>query len=73
MTDFMTTEFYAHGRKTQFKSRTRDKGFAQELAQFVEAIEQGRPSVMRFEEIYAVTRACLLAVESVRSGALYDV
>ena len=73
MTDFMTSEFYAHDRKTQFKSGKRDKGFAQELTQFVEAIELGRPPVMRFEEIYAVTRACLLAVESLRSGAVYDV
>lgn len=73
MTDFLTSEFYAHGKKTQFKSGKRDKGFAQELTQFVEAIEQGRPPVMRFEEIYAVTRTCLLAVESLRSGALYDV
>ena len=73
MTDFVTSEFYAQGRKTQFTSGKRDKGFAQELTQFVEAIEQGRPPSMRFEEIYAVTRTCLLAVESLRTGALYDV
>ena len=72
MNDFMISEFYAHGRKTQFNSGKRDKGFAQELTQFIEAIEQGRSPVMRFEEIYAVTRTCLLAVESLRSRALYD-
>lgn len=73
MTDFMTSEFYAHGRKIRFKSGKCDKGFSQELAQFVEVIAHGGPPLNRFAEIYAVTRACLFAVEGLRFGAVYDV
>jgi hypothetical protein len=37
----------------------------------VQAVEKGLPPVMPFEEIEAVTRACLLAAQSLQSGAVY--
>lgn len=71
MDDFMETQMYAGSRKQVFKTAKREKGFLEEMAQFVSAIEQGLPPVIPFEEIEAVTRACLLAVQSLRSGAAY--
>jgi predicted dehydrogenase len=73
MDDFLVSEFYARGEKTRFSSGKRDKGFHQEVSGFVDAIEKGLPSPIRFEELYAVTRACFLAVRSLQSGAVYDV
>lgn len=73
MDDFVLSEFYALGRKTRFDSGKRDKGFHQELARFVEAVEKGLPSVISFQELYAVTRGCLLAVKSLQSGAVYEI
>lgn len=43
------------------------------MTQLVKAIKQAQPSVTSFEEIYVATRAWVLAIESLRSGALYDV
>ncbi|ULA68964.1 MAG: Oxidoreductase [Nitrospira sp.] len=71
MDDFMETQMYAGSRKQVFKTSKREKGFPEEMAQFVRAIEQGLPPVIPFAEIEAVTRACLLAVQSLRSGAAY--
>ena len=71
MSDFMETRTYHNGKSALFKTAKRDKGFAQEMAQFVQAIEQGLPPVIPFEQIDAVTRACLLAVRSLSSGVAY--
>ncbi len=71
MDDFMETRTYKDGKTTLFKTAKRDKGFAQEMAQFVQAIEQGLPPVIPFEQIDAVTCACLLAVRSLSSGVAY--
>lgn len=73
MDDFHLSEFYAKSEKTRFSSGKRDKGFQQEVTSFVEAIERGLPPPIRFEELYAVTRACFLAVLSLQSGAVYEI
>jgi predicted dehydrogenase len=71
MDDFMETQMYAGSRKQVFKTGKREKGFPEEMAQFMRAVEQGLPPVIPFDQIEAVTRACFLAVESLRSGAVY--
>lgn len=73
MDDFVQSEFYVHGKKTSFHSGKRDKGFQQELACFVEAVEKGLPAVIGFHELSAVTRGCLLAVKSLQSGSAYEI
>ena len=73
MQDFMETQMYADGRTNQFKTAKREKGFQEEMTRFVQAVEQGLPPVMPFEEIEAVTRACLLAVQSLQTGSVYNV
>jgi predicted dehydrogenase len=72
MHDFRETRLYADGRTTQFKTSKREKGFAQEMARFVQAVEAGLPPVMPFEDIESATRACLLAVQSLQSGSVYS-
>jgi predicted dehydrogenase/threonine dehydrogenase-like Zn-dependent dehydrogenase len=71
--DFAVTEFYAQGKKTTYKTSVRDKGFEQEMRRFTESVAQGAEPAMRFDEIYAVTRACLLAAGGLKTGAVYDV
>ena len=71
--DFTVTEFYAKGKKTTYKTSVRDKGFEQEIRRFTESVVRGADPAMRFDEIYAVTRACLLAAGGLKTGAVYDV
>ena len=71
--DFTVTEFFAQGKKSKYKTNVRDKGFEQEMRMFIASVAQGTEPVMRFDEIYAVTRACLLAAGGLKTGAVYDV
>jgi predicted dehydrogenase len=71
--DFAVTEFYSKGKRTQYKTGVRDKGFEQEMRRFIESVGRGAEPAIRFDEIYAVTRACLLATAGLKTGALYDV
>lgn len=71
MSDFMETQMYEAGKSHVFKTAKREKGFPEEMTHFVRAVEEGLPPVIPFDQIEAVTRACLLAVQSLRSGAAY--
>jgi predicted dehydrogenase len=73
MDDFTVTEFYADGRKTAFKSGRQDKGFRAEMTRWAQSVVRGEAPVMSFGQIQAVTRACILAVRSLRTGQVYDV
>jgi predicted dehydrogenase len=71
--DFTVTEFYAQGKRSKYKTNVRDKGFEQEMRMFTASVAQGTEPAMRFDEIYAATRACLLAAGGLKTGAAYDV
>jgi predicted dehydrogenase len=73
MDDFQVSEFFAGGERTTFRSGMRDKGFDEEMARFVRTVARGDAPVVSFAEITAVTRACLLAVQSLRTGKVYPV
>ncbi|HTN42236.1 MAG TPA: bi-domain-containing oxidoreductase [Nitrospiria bacterium] len=73
MDDFMRSDFYADGKKTSFKSGGQDKGFHAEMIRWVQSVVRGEAPVMSFGQIQAVTRACFLAVRSLRTGQVYDV
>ena len=73
MDDFEETHLYTGSQREVFKTPKRDKGFKAEIAHFVQVVEQGSPSVMSFDDMVAVTRACLLAVRSLQSGSAHDV
>lgn len=70
MNDFIETITYEGTKSHVFKTAKREKGFAEELTQFARAIDQGLPPVVPFDHLEAVTRTCLLAVQSLRSGSL---
>lgn len=72
MDDFLETQMYEGRQNHVFKTAKREKGFPEEMTQFVQAIEQGLPPVITFDQIEAVTRTCLLAVQSLRSGSAYQ-
>jgi len=72
MQDFIETHVYEGSRRRSMKTSMRDKGFADEMARFVQAVETGGPPPIPFEQIEAVTRACLLAVRSLQTGATYS-
>lgn len=69
--DYLVTELHAGGKVRRIKSGKRDKGFAAEMAAFCDEIAQGAPASMRFEEIEAVSRICLLAARSLQTGETY--
>ena len=72
MDDFLETHLFADGKHDVFKTAKRERGFREEMASFVQAVEKGLPPVMAFEEIESVTLTCLLAVRSLQSGSVYD-
>jgi len=71
--DFRISEYFAHGKRKQFKTGKTDKGFQSEMDRFVRSIVSGEAPPIPVEEMAAVTRACLLAVKSQKTGELYDV
>jgi hypothetical protein len=73
MDDFEVTEFYAKGQRGTYRSGKRDKGFQEEMNHLVTSLTRGNGAAMPFHEIEAVTRACLLAVKSLRTGRPYDI
>jgi predicted dehydrogenase len=71
--DFSTTEMFAERRRRTFRSGKRDKGFAQEMAEFCRGIVADAPPAMSFGEIEAVSRACILAARSLQTGDEYAI
>jgi predicted dehydrogenase len=71
--DFAVTHGYRDGRRIALASGARDKGFDGELSRFVGVLSHGGPAPLAFAEIESVTRTCLLAVESLRTGEVYPV
>jgi predicted dehydrogenase len=69
--DFVKTTCYRGGRRQLHKTRKRDKGFAQEMACFFDAVMGKGGQVPAFDDIYTVTRAALLADRSLRTGQRY--
>jgi predicted dehydrogenase len=73
MDDFEITEFYAKGQRGTYRSGKRDKGFQEEMSHLVTSLTRGNGPAMPFHEIAAVTRACLLAAKSLRTGRSYEI
>jgi predicted dehydrogenase/threonine dehydrogenase-like Zn-dependent dehydrogenase len=57
----------------KLKLRRMDKGHREEYGRFIQAVEQGGPPVIPFDEIENVMRATFAAVESSRTGQPVDV
>jgi len=70
--DFREVVMCANGkiRKTRFSGQ--DKGHRQEIEAFANALVNGEPSPILWEEIYTTTIATILAVRSIREGVPFD-
>lgn len=73
MDDFRVSEFFAKGEKRVFRSGKQAKGFGEEINRFVAGITRGDQPVIPFHELEAVTRACLLAGQSLITGERYPI
>ena len=73
MDDFAQSELFRGRKRIRFKSAGRDKGFQKQMERFFGSILDGNDAGMSFDSIAAVTRTCLRAVESMRTGAVLDV
>jgi predicted dehydrogenase len=66
--DFTVTEVFVRGRRTRFRTRRQDKGFAAEMALFCDSIVNERVSLPSFDEIEATTLASIAADEALQRG-----
>jgi polar amino acid transport system substrate-binding protein len=64
--DFKEVKTYGKEIKT-FKSGKQDKGHAQEIKEFIDALEKGQPVPISFEEIYDSTKATFDVIESIKN------
>jgi predicted dehydrogenase len=67
--DFRTLRLAREGRLRRMRSANQDKGFEEEMRQFLEAMRSGGEMPIPFEQSLQSSRATLAAVESLRSGA----
>lgn len=68
MKNFNVTEFYTNGKKSKYRSKKQDKGFAQEYKQFFNSIINNDPSPISFESIYLTTLSTFRIIESIKTG-----
>ena len=64
--DFKEVKTYGKEVKSN-KSGKQDKGHAQEVKEFIEAVENGKPTPISFEEIYDSTKATFDVIDSIRN------
>ena len=64
--DFREVKTYGKEVKSN-KSGKQDKGHAQEIKEFIEAIENGKPTPISFEEVYDATKATLDVIDSIKN------
>jgi len=69
MNNFSQVSF-ARGRKTKVEKYSGDKGHAEEVAQTIAAMKNGKPMPISFESLYDTTRATFAAVESLGTGTV---
>jgi predicted dehydrogenase/threonine dehydrogenase-like Zn-dependent dehydrogenase len=66
--DFREIRIYANGKPFRKKLMNQDKGQKAMLKEFINAVKNGAPAPIPFNEIYAVTRATFKSIESLRNG-----
>ncbi len=71
--NFRTLRGYGWAGFRKLRLRRMDKGHREEYGRFIQAVEQGGPPVIPFEEIENVMRATFAAVDSSRTGQPVDV
>ncbi|MHC4666929.1 MAG: bi-domain-containing oxidoreductase [Planctomycetota bacterium] len=66
--DFTGATLFAHQRRSRLRQRGKGRGYAEELAAFVDAARGGGPLPASEEDAFHVTEACFAVLESLRSG-----
>jgi polar amino acid transport system substrate-binding protein len=64
--DFREVKTYGKEVKTN-KSGKQDKGHATEIKEFIQAVENGKPTPIAFEEIYDSTKATFDVIDSIKN------
>jgi len=65
--DFKELEIYGSGRPFKKSLLSQDKGQKQMIGDFVNAVRQGKPSPISFEEIYSATLTTFKIIESIKA------
>jgi predicted dehydrogenase len=68
LSNFKKYDFFNGAEKRKGKGRSQEKGHYQELHELIEAIENGKPLSLSFDEILNASRASIAAVESIKTG-----
>lgn len=55
-------------KESKVKLKSQDKGHHEELIRFIDAIKQGKPSPIPFDEIYLSTLATFKVIDSIKEG-----
>ena len=69
--DFWRTELYDRRKRKVFKTSRQDKGFAREMATFVDVVRNPLHAGQSFEALHAASQATFRAVDSSRTGLRY--
>jgi len=69
--DFREAIFSSDGKQTKTK-KSQDKGFSNEIKAFFDAIKNGKPSPIPFEQIVETTLATFAINESINTGKAVD-
>ena len=70
--DFRELHTCANGKMKKARLGRQDKGHRSEIEAFVNALANGDPSPIPWDEIYTTTLASILAVRSIREGIPFD-
>lgn len=68
LNDFRELELSGHGKLSRSKTSGQEKGFAEEIAAFLESVREGRPSPIPFEEIVTTTQVTFMIEDSINLG-----
>ncbi len=68
-----TSVTFASGKKSKVRSYDGKKGHAEEVSAFVNAVKQGKPMPISFQEIMQVSETSIAAVESMQNGLLITI
>ena len=66
--DFKVLHFYGNGKPFRHKLWSQNKGQAEMVTSFIESLLKEGSSPINFDDIYSVTKACFLALQSIRDG-----
>jgi predicted dehydrogenase len=67
--DFASLQITKEGKKKE-TGRAQNKGWREEMAAFVEAIQKGKEPPIPYEQLIGVTRSTFAAVESLRTNQI---